>query len=99
MSGGGGPKHDKRRCPGIAGDDKRQKLEFHHVHLELGALGYIEIFLFYWVWVFIQNNPPPWPIFVFENTRDWKNIFLKIAPNHFSVKAIIRIWSHDSKMV
>ena len=25
----------------IAGDNIRQKLEFHHVHLELGALGYI----------------------------------------------------------
>ena len=29
----------------IAGDDISQKLEFHHVHLELGALGYIETFL------------------------------------------------------
>ena len=52
-------------------------MEFHHVHLELGALGYIETFLFYWSWVFFQNNPPPRPIFVFENTRDLKNIFLK----------------------
>ena len=26
----------------IAGYDIRQKLEFHHVHLELGALGYIQ---------------------------------------------------------
>ena len=24
----------------VAGDDIRQRLEFHHVHLELGALGY-----------------------------------------------------------
>ena len=61
----------------VAGDDIRQKLEFHHVHLELGALGYIETFLFYWSWGFFQNNPPPRPIFVFENTRDLKNIFLK----------------------
>ena len=34
----------------LAGGDIRQKLEFHHVHLELGALGYIETFLFYWSW-------------------------------------------------
>ena len=61
----------------IAGDDKRQKLEFHHTHLELGALGYIETFLFYWSWGFFQKKPPPRPIFVFENTRDLKNIFLK----------------------
>ena len=32
----------------LAGGDIRQKLEFHHVHLELGALVYIESFLFYW---------------------------------------------------
>ena len=31
----------------IAGDGIRQKLEFHHTHLELGALGYIGTFLFY----------------------------------------------------
>ena len=54
---------------GVAGDDIRQKLEFHHVHLELGALGYIETFLFYWSWGFFQKKNPPWPIFVFENTR------------------------------
>ena len=53
----------------VAGDDIRQKLEFHHVHLELGALRYIETFLFYWSWVFFQKKNPPWPIFVFENTR------------------------------
>ena len=70
----------------VAGDDIRQKLEFHHVHLELGALGYIETFLFYWSWGFFQNNPPPRPIFVFENTRDLKNIFLKNRLN-FSIKA------------
>ena len=29
----------------VAGDDIRQRLEFHHVHLELGALGYIETWL------------------------------------------------------
>ena len=52
----------------IAGGDIRQKLEFHHVHLELGALGYIETFLFYWSWVFFQKKKPPRPIFVFENT-------------------------------
>ena len=73
----------------VAGDDIRQKLEFHHVHLELGALGYIETFLFYWSWVFFQNKPPPRPIFIFENTRDLKNIFFKIASNHFSIKAIL----------
>ena len=39
-------------CTGVAGDDIRQKLEFHHTHLELGALGYIETFLFYWSWGF-----------------------------------------------
>ena len=61
----------------LAGDDIRQKLEFLYGHLELGALGYIETFLFYWSWGFFQNNPPPRPIFVFENTRDLKNIFLK----------------------
>ena len=59
----------------VAGDDIRQKLEFHHVHLEIGALGYIETFLFYWSWGVFQNNPPPWPIFVFENTRDMKTFF------------------------
>ena len=53
----------------IAGGDIRQKLEFQHVHLELGALGYIETFLFYWSWGFFQKKKPPWPIFVFENTR------------------------------
>ena len=31
----------------LAWDDKRQKSEFHHVHLELGAQGYIETSLFY----------------------------------------------------
>ena len=61
----------------IAGDDIRQKLEFHHTHLELGALGYIETFLFYWSWGFFQKKNPPRPIFVFENTRDLKNIFFK----------------------
>ena len=40
----------------IAGDDIRQKLEFHHVHLELGALRYIETFLFYWSWGFFQKK-------------------------------------------
>ena len=55
--------------PLAAGDDIKQKLEFHHVHLELGALGYIETFLFYWSWVFFPKKPPPRPIFVFENTR------------------------------
>merc|ERR1739837_62321 len=53
----------------LAGDDIRQKLEFHHVHLELGALGYIETFLFYWSWGFFPKKNPPRPIFVFENTR------------------------------
>ena len=53
----------------VAGDDKRQKLEFHHIHLELGALGYIETFLFYWSWGFFPKKNPPRPIFVFENTR------------------------------
>ena len=57
----------------LAGDDIRQKLEFHHTHLEVGALGYIETFLFYWSWVFFQNNPPPRPIFVFQKAR--KKIF------------------------
>ena len=61
----------------LAGGDIRQKLEFHHVHLELGALGYIETFLFYWSWGFFQKKTPPRPIFVFENTRDLKNIFFK----------------------
>ena len=31
-------------CFLVAGDDIRQKLEFHHTHLELGALGYIKKF-------------------------------------------------------
>ena len=53
----------------VAGGDIRQKLEFHHVHLELGALGYIETFLFYWSWGFFPKKNPPRPIFVFENTR------------------------------
>ena len=55
--------------PFVAGDDIRQRLEFHHVHLELGALGYIETFLFYWSWGFFPKKNPPRPIFVFENTR------------------------------
>ena len=55
--------------PEVAGGDIRQKLEIHHVHLKLGALGYIETFLFYWSWGFFQKKTPPWPIFVFENTR------------------------------
>ena len=40
----------------VAGDDIRQKLEFHHVHLELGALRYIETFLFYWSWGFFKKK-------------------------------------------
>ena len=40
----------------LAGDDIRQKLEFHHTHLELGALGYIETFLFYWSWGFFPKK-------------------------------------------
>ena len=52
----------------LAGDDIRQKLEFLHGHQELGALGYLETFLFYWSWGFCQKKTP-WPIFVFENTR------------------------------
>ena len=59
----------------LAGDDIRQKLEFHYVHLELDALGYIETFLFYWSWGFFPKKTPPRPILVFENTRvpplDW----------------------------
>ena len=43
--------------PKVAGDDIRQKLEFHHTHLELGALGYVETFLFYWSWVFFKITP------------------------------------------
>ena len=61
----------------VAGGDIRQKSEFLHVHLELGALGYIETFLFYWSWGFFPKKPPPRPIFVFENTSDLKNIFFK----------------------
>ena len=64
----------------VAGDDIRQKLEFHHVPLELGALGYIETILFYWSWGFFQKKTPPWTIFDFENTRvpplDLKKYFL-----------------------
>ena len=53
----------------VAGDDIRQKLEFHHVHLELGALGYIETFLFYWSWVFFfKKNPTMADFRFFENT-------------------------------
>ena len=59
----------------VAGDDIRQKLEFHHTHLELGALGYIETFFFIGHGVFFKKKKPPRPIFVFENTRDLKNIF------------------------
>ena len=40
----------------VAGDDIRQKLEFHHVHLELGALGYIETFLFIGHGVFFKKK-------------------------------------------
>ena len=53
----------------LAGGDIKQKLEFHQIHLELGALGYIETFLFYWSWGFFPKKTPPRPIFVFENTR------------------------------
>ena len=49
----------------IAGGDIRQKLEFHHVHLELGALGYTETFLFYWSWVFFQKKKPTMADFCF----------------------------------
>merc|ERR1712155_506700 len=45
-------------------------------------------FFFYWSWGFFKKKPPPRPSFVFENTRDLKNIFFKIASNHFSIKAI-----------
>ena len=41
--------------PLLAWDDQRQKSEFHHTHLELGALGYRETFLFYWSWGFLSN--------------------------------------------
>ena len=40
----------------LAGGDIRQKLEFHHVHLELGALGYVETFLFYWSFIFFKKK-------------------------------------------
>ena len=68
-------RHLQEMTAKVAGDDIRQKLEFHHTHLELGALGYIETFLFYWSWGFFQKKNPPRPIFVFENTKDLKNIF------------------------
>ena len=58
-----------KRVVSLAGGDIRQKLEFYHVHLELGALGDIETFLFYWSWGFFQKKNPPSLIFVFENTR------------------------------
>ena len=61
----------------LAGDDPSTMLEFFHGHLDLGALGYIKTFSFYWSWGFFQKKNPPWPIFVFENTRDLKNIFFK----------------------
>ena len=88
----------------IAGDDIRQKLEFHHTHLELGALGYIETFLFYWSWGFFQKKTPPRPIFVFENTRvpplDLKKYFFLKSPQIiFLSKPLDCIRSHDSKMV
>ena len=37
--------------PILAGDDIRQKLEFHHVHLELGALGAKIRFLHYFIMI------------------------------------------------
>ena len=40
----------------LAGGDIKQKLKFHQIHLELGALGYIETFLFYWSWVFFNKK-------------------------------------------
>ena len=52
----------------VAGGDIRQKLEFHHVHLELGALGYIETFLFYWSWVFFQKKTHHGRFPFFEST-------------------------------
>ena len=52
----------------LAGGDIRQKLEFHHVHLELGALGHIETFLFYWSWFFFQKKPHHGRFSFFDNT-------------------------------
>ena len=88
------------KAPTIAGDDIRQKLEFHHVHLELGALGYIETFLFYWSWGFFQKKKPPRPIFVFENRKGFEKHFFKKSPQIiFLSKPLDCIRSHDSKMV
>ena len=56
----------------VAGDDIRQKLEFHHVHLELGALGYIET-LFYWSWVFFpkKNHQGQFSFFKTQESPLW----------------------------
>ena len=88
----------------LAGDDKRQKLEFHHVHLELGALGYIETFLFYWSWGFFPKKNPPRPIFVFKKHKGppfgFEKIFFFKSPEIiFLSKPLDCIWSHDSEMV
>ena len=90
--------------PKIAGDDIRQKLEFHHVHLELGALGYIESFLFYWSWGFFPKKKTTkadfrfWkhkgPPFGFE-----KIFFFKSPQIIFLSKRAYCILSHDSKRV
>ena len=75
----------------VAGDDTRQKLEFHHTHLKIGALGYIETFLVYWSWGFFQKKNPPRPIFVFENTRvpplDLKKYFFSNRQKSFILQS------------
>ena len=90
--------------PVVAGDDIRQKLEFHHVHLELGALGYIETFFILMVVGFFSKK---------KNTkadfRFWKHkgppfgfekiFFFKSPEIIFLSKPLDCIWSHDSKMV
>ena len=56
MGGGSVDRWTPHTRLGVTGGDIRQKLEFHHTHLELGALGYIETFLFYWSWGFCQKK-------------------------------------------
>ena len=50
----------------VAGGDPSTMLEFFHGHLDLGALGYIKTFSFYWSWVFFSKKTPPRPKYFFR---------------------------------
>ena len=59
----------------------RQPQHFHHTAGEGGPLDHWHwsggTWIFSFSFSFFSKKTPPWPIFVFENTRDLKNIFFK----------------------